>query len=45
MDVTGSAASVKLELHQGEKRVFTDSLSLHMLPGGWRIVDTFYYRH
>ena len=43
MDVTVSAASVKRELHQGEKRIFTDSLSLYEFPGGWSIVDTFYY--
>ena len=45
IDVTGSAASVKLELHQNEKRVFTDYLSLYKFPDGWKIVGKIYYRH
>ena len=45
VDVTGSAASVKLELHQLEKRIFTDYLSLYKFPEGWRIVGKTYYRH
>ena len=32
VDVTGSAASVKLELHQNDKRIFTDYLSLSSSP-------------
>jgi len=45
IDVTGSAASVKLELHQNDKRVFTDYLSLYKFPDGWKIVGKIYYRH
>jgi hypothetical protein len=45
IDVTGSAASVKLELHQNDKRVFTDYLSLYRFPDGWKIVGKIYYRH
>ena len=45
IDVTGSAASVKLELHQNDKRIFTDYLSLYKFPDGWRIVGKIYYRH
>ena len=45
VDVTGSAASVKLELHQGDKRIFTDYLSLYKFPDGWKIVGKIYYRH
>jgi len=45
VDVTGSAASVKLELHQNDKRVFTDYLSLYKFPDGWKIVGKIYYRH
>jgi hypothetical protein len=45
IDVTGSAASVKLELHQGDKRIFTDYLSLYKFPDGWKIVGKIYYRH
>ena len=45
VDVTGSAASLKLELHQNDKRVFTDYLSLYKFPDGWKIVGKIYYRH
>jgi hypothetical protein len=45
VDVTGSAAAVKLELHQNDKRVFTDYLSLYKFPDGWKIVGKIYYRH
>jgi hypothetical protein len=45
IDVTGSAASVKLELHQNDKRIFTDYLSLYKFPDGWKIVGKIYYRH
>ena len=45
VDVTGQAAAVKLELHQNEKRIFTDYLSLYKFPEGWKIVGKIYYRH
>jgi hypothetical protein len=45
VDVTGSAASVKLELHQHDTRIFTDYLSLYRFPDGWKIVGKIYYRH
>ena len=45
IDMTGSAASVKLELHQNDKRIFTDYLSLYKFPDGWKIVGKIYYRH
>jgi hypothetical protein len=45
IDVTGSAASVKLELHQQDKRIFTDYLSLYKFADGWKIVGKIYYRH
>jgi hypothetical protein len=45
VDVTGSAASVKLELHQNDKRIFTDYLSLYKFADGWKIVGKIYYRH
>jgi hypothetical protein len=38
VDVTGSAALVRLELHRDGKHAFTDYLSLYKLPEGWRIV-------
>ena len=45
VDVTGSAASVKLELHQNDTRIFTDYLSLYKFPDGWKIVGKIYFRH
>jgi hypothetical protein len=45
VDVTGSAASVKLELSQNDTRIFTDYLSLYKFPDGWKIVGKIYYRH
>ena len=45
VDVTGSAASVKLELHQLEKRIFTDYLSLYKFADGWKVVGKIFYRH
>lgn len=45
VDVTGSAASVKLELHQNDTRIFTDYLSLYRFPDGWKIVGKIYFRH
>ena len=45
VDITGSAASVKLELHQHNTRIFTDYLSLYKFPDGWKIVGKIYYRH
>lgn len=45
VDITGSAASVKLELHQNDKRIFTDYLSLYRFPDGWKIVGKIYHRH
>jgi hypothetical protein len=38
VDVTGSAAVVRLELTRDGKHAFTDYLSLYKLPEGWRIV-------
>ena len=45
VDITGSAASVKLDLHQNGARIFTDYLSLYKFPDGWKIVGKIYYRH
>ena len=45
VDVTGQAAAVKLELHQNDKRIFTDYLSLYKFPEGWKIVGKIFYRH
>ncbi len=45
IDVTGNAATVKLELFRQDKLIFTDYLSLYLFDEGWRIVSKTYYRH
>ncbi len=45
VDITGQAAMVKLELHRGGQRIFTDYLTLYKFPDGWKIVSKIYYRH
>ncbi len=45
VDVTGTAAVVKLELHRENKKVFTDYLVLYKFTEGWRIVSKTYFRH
>lgn len=45
VDVMGSAATVKLELHKEGKLIFTDYLALYKFSEGWRIVSKTFYRH
>ncbi|MCD4682087.1 MAG: nuclear transport factor 2 family protein [Bacteroidales bacterium] len=45
IDVTGTAAIVKIELFKGGKQIFTDYLSLYKFEEGWRIVNKIYFRH
>lgn len=45
VDVTGNAATVKLELYREGKKIFTDYLVLYKFTEGWRIVSKTYYRH
>lgn len=45
IDVTGGAATVKIELSREGKHVFTDYLSLLKFDSGWRIVAKVYHRH
>ncbi len=45
VDVTGHAASVKIELFRGDKKVYTDYISLLRFDSGWRVVAKVYYRH
>jgi hypothetical protein len=45
VDVTGTAALVKLELYRENKKTFTDYLVLYKFTEGWRIVSKTYYRH
>jgi hypothetical protein len=45
VDVTGTAAVVKLELSRGGKKIFTDYLVLSKFTEGWKIVSKSFYRH
>lgn len=45
IDVTGNAAMAKIELHQKDKKLFTDYLQLYKFDEGWRIVSKIYHRH
>lgn len=44
IDITGTAAVAKIELHRGGKHIFTDYLSLYKFDEGWRVVSKIYYR-
>lgn len=44
VDVTGSAASVKLEFLVGGKKKFVDYLSLNKFESGWKIVGKIFYK-
>jgi len=45
VDITGNAATVKLELYRDNKKTFTDYLVLYKFTEGWKIVSKTYYRH
>lgn len=45
IEVTGGAASVKVELYRNGKLVYTDYLSLLRFDSGWRIVAKVYHKH
>ena len=45
VEVAGSAAFVKVELHRDGKHVFTDFISLYKFADGWKIIGKTFYRH
>ena len=45
VNVTGDAASVRIELYRDDKLVFTDFFLLYKIDGGWKIVGKAYHRH
>jgi hypothetical protein len=45
VDVTGSAASVRLEMDNWQSHRFTDYLSLVKIDGTWKIVNKTFYMH
>ncbi len=45
VEVTGSAAIVKVELYRDGKHTFTDYISLYKFDEGWKIVAKTFHRH
>jgi hypothetical protein len=45
VDITGTAAAVKVELDRAGKHVYTDYLSLYKFGDGWKIVGKIYFSH
>lgn len=45
IDVTGGAASAKVEILKGGELIYTDYLSLLRFESGWKIVAKVYHRH
>jgi hypothetical protein len=45
VDVTGNAATARVEIHRGGKHVFTDYLSLYRFADGWKIVSKIFHSH
>jgi len=45
IDITGTAAIVKIELFKGGNQIFTDYLSLYKFEEGWTIISKIYFRH
>jgi hypothetical protein len=45
VDITGTAAIVKLDLFRNNKRTFTDYLVLYKFSEGWKIVSKTYFRY
>jgi hypothetical protein len=44
VDVTGTAAVVKLEFLVGGKKTYVDYLSLYKFESGWKIVNKIFYK-
>ena len=44
VDVTGTAATVKLEFFIGDKLTYVDYLSLYKFESGWKIVSKIYHK-
>ncbi len=45
VEITGTAATCKVELWRGGKQIFTDFLALYKFADGWKIVSKTFYRH
>lgn len=44
VDITGTAAVVKLEFFVGKKKTYIDYLSLYKFESGWKIVNKIFYK-
>ncbi len=44
VDVTGTAAVVKLEFYVGDTKKYVDYLSLYKFESGWKIVSKIFYK-
>lgn len=44
VDISGTAASAKIEFLVGEKLTYIDYLSLYKFPDGWKIVSKIFYK-
>lgn len=45
VEVSGDAATARIEIYKDGKHVFTDFMSLYRFDDGWKIVAKTYYRH
>jgi hypothetical protein len=45
VEITGTVAVVKLELHRNGNLIFTDYISLYKFEDGWKLVSKVYYQH
>jgi Putative lumazine-binding len=45
VDITGTAATVRIELWRDGVHTFTDYLSLYKFADGWKIVSKTFYSH
>lgn len=44
VDVTGTAAVVKLEFYVGDQKTYIDYISLYKFDSGWKIVNKIFYK-
>jgi hypothetical protein len=44
VDVTGTAAVVKLEFFVGDKKTYIDYISVYKFESGWKIVNKIFYK-
>ncbi|MGH7546311.1 MAG: nuclear transport factor 2 family protein [Gemmatimonadota bacterium] len=45
IDVTGSAATAKMEIYEDGTHIYTDYFGLYEFPDGWKIVNKLFYDH